>query len=63
MPLIGVKFIVMERDKSNRKEKERLYCEKYREWVVIEIGCKHPKEYCQFRSQCLLHFKSKYKEF
>ncbi|MCS7200295.1 MAG: hypothetical protein RMI63_07225 [Caldimicrobium sp.] len=53
----------MERDKSNRKEKERLYCEKYREWVVIEIGCKHPKEYCQFRSQCLLHFKSKYKEF
>lgn len=59
MPAIGV-------DKMEEKEKEakeeKLYCEKYREWVLVELGCKHPKEYCQFKKQCLLYFKSKFRE-
>lgn len=45
------------------KEEEKIFCEKYKEWVLLEIGCKHSKEYCQFRKQCLLYFKSKFKDF
>lgn len=47
---------------SEKEEKQRLYCEKYREWILIELGCKHPKEYCQYRKQCLLYFKSKFRD-
>ena len=55
----------MKEEKLEKKigEEEKLFCEKYKEWVLVEIGCKHPKEYCQFRKQCLLYFKSKFRDF
>jgi len=53
----------MEKERKEEKEGEKLFCEKYKEWVLAEIGCKHPKEYCQFRKQCLLYFRSKFKDF
>lgn len=34
-----------------------LVCEKYKEKVDSEKAvCRRPKEYCKFRSACLLHF-------
>lgn len=48
---------------TEEEKRNRLYCEKYEEWVLEELGCKHPKEYCQYRRQCFLNFKSKFKEF
>ena len=38
----------------------QLYCEKYRESLVgTRVVCRHPKEYCKFRSACLAHFMGK----
>jgi len=34
-----------------------LFCEKYKEAVVAEKAfCKRPKEYCKFRTACIIHF-------
>ena len=34
-----------------------LYCEKYKEAVPAEKAfCKRPKEYCKFRTACIIHF-------
>ena len=34
-----------------------LFCEKYNETVASEKAfCKRPKEYCKFRTQCIIHF-------
>jgi len=34
-----------------------LYCEKYKEKVNSENArCTHPKEYCKFRTACIIHF-------
>jgi phosphoribosyl-AMP cyclohydrolase len=34
-----------------------LFCEKYNETVSAEEAyCKRPKEYCKFRSACIIHF-------
>jgi phosphoribosyl-AMP cyclohydrolase len=34
-----------------------LFCEKYNETVAAEKAyCKRPKEYCKFRTQCIIHF-------
>lgn len=52
-----------EKKEREEKEEEKPFCEKYKEYVSIKEGCKHPKEYCQFRKQCLLYFKSKFKDF
>ena len=36
-----------------------LVCEKYKETMVAEGAfCRHPKEYCKFRTACLIHFMS-----
>ena len=36
-----------------------LYCEKYKETVAAEGAfCKRPKEYCKFRTACIIHFMS-----
>ena len=33
------------------------FCEKYKEKVAGEnIRCSHPKEYCKFRTACIIHF-------
>jgi phosphoribosyl-AMP cyclohydrolase len=33
------------------------FCEKYKEKVSGErIRCNHPKEYCKFRTACIIHF-------
>ncbi|MFN3504640.1 MAG: hypothetical protein ACK4Y7_00320 [Caldimicrobium sp.] len=53
----------MAEKKEEKDLEEKACCEKYKEWVLIAIGCKHPKEYCQFRTQCLLYFKSKFRDF
>ncbi len=35
-----------------------LFCEKYNETVPAEKAyCRHPKEYCKFRTACIIHFK------
>ena len=34
-----------------------LFCEKYNETVAAEKAfCKRPKEYCKYRTQCIIHF-------
>ena len=34
-----------------------LFCEKYNEKVAAsKARCRHPKEYCKFRSACIIHF-------
>ena len=34
-----------------------LFCEKYNEAVPVEKAfCKRPKEYCKFRTACIIHF-------
>jgi phosphoribosyl-AMP cyclohydrolase len=34
-----------------------LFCEKYKEEVAAaEARCRHPKEYCKFRTACIIHF-------
>lgn len=38
----------------------KLVCEKYKEEMTREEAvCRHPKEYCKFRSSCLIHFMSR----
>jgi hypothetical protein len=32
-----------------------LICEKYKK-KLIKPGCPHPREYCKFRSSCMVHF-------
>ncbi len=51
-----------EQEKKEERE-ERLYCEKYQEWVPVIKGCMHLKDYCQYRKHCLLYIKAKFKEF
>lgn len=32
-------------------------CIKYREWMSSEQAvCRHPGDYCKFRSSCIIHF-------
>ena len=34
-----------------------LFCEKYNESIPAEKAfCNHPKEYCKFRTACIIHF-------
>lgn len=34
-----------------------LFCEKYKKQVPAEGAiCRHPKEYCKFRTACIIHF-------
>ena len=36
-----------------------LFCEKYKETIAAENPfCRHPKEYCKFRTACIIHFMS-----
>jgi hypothetical protein len=38
----------------------KIVCEKYKEEMAQEeAACRHPKEYCKFRSSCLIHFMSR----
>ena len=38
----------------------KLICEKYKEEMnQKEAVCRHPNEYCKFRSSCLIHFVSR----
>ena len=38
----------------------KLLCEKYKEEMSQkEAVCRHPNEYCKFRSSCLIHFISR----
>ena len=40
--------------------KMKLICEKYKEEMTQkEAVCRHPNEYCKFRSSCLIHFMSR----
>jgi len=37
-----------------------LVCEKYKQkMTAAEARCRHPKEYCKFRSSCMIHFFAK----
>lgn len=37
-----------------------LVCEKYKETMQEEEACcRHPKEYCKFRSSCMIQFVSR----
>jgi hypothetical protein len=47
---------------ANLKE-NKLFCEKYKEWVDEGEGCRHKSDYCQFRKQCLIYLKEKFKDF
>jgi hypothetical protein len=47
---------------NNADEENKLYCEKYKQWVKEQEGCKHKKEYCQFRTQCLIFLREKFKD-
>jgi len=47
-------------ENSNPTE-NKLFCEKYKEWVDEGEGCRHKGDYCQFRKHCLIYIK--FKEF
>ena len=32
------------------------YCEKDNRQTDISKGCRHPKDYCQHRQACMIHF-------
>jgi hypothetical protein len=49
--------------KDVNPEENKLFCEKYKEWVDEDEGCRHKSDYCQFRKQCLIHLKEKFKDF
>ena len=37
----------------------KVVCEKYNEEMVIKDAvCRHPKEYCKFRTSCIIHFQT-----
>lgn len=39
-----------------------LVCEKYKgKFVSMKAVCRRPKEYCKFRSACLIHFLAREK--
>lgn len=41
----------------------KVICEKYREKMSAEQAiCRHPVEYCKFRSACLVHFMDREKK-
>ena len=44
----------------SRKRVMELECEKYKEKVdTANPVCNHPKDYCQFRTSCIIHFMEK----
>jgi len=49
--------------KNAKPEENKLFCEKYKEWVDEGEGCRHKSDYCQFRKQCLIYLKEKFKDF
>jgi len=49
--------------KDPNPEENKLFCEKYKEWVDEGEGCRHKSDYCQFRKQCLIYLKEKFKDF
>ena len=37
-----------------------LFCEKYKEKMTAAAArCRHPREYCKFRTACLINFMAK----
>jgi hypothetical protein len=48
--------------KDPNPAENKLFCEKYKEWVDEEEGCRHKSDYCQFRKQCLIYLKEKFKD-
>ncbi len=41
----------------------KLICEKYNEQMESEAAeCRHPGEYCKFRTACIIHFMSDEKD-
>ncbi len=53
----------MKEEEEKEKEEEKLFCEKYKEWQGAEERCKHKKDYCQFRQQCLVYLREKMRDF
>jgi hypothetical protein len=49
--------------KETNPEENKLFCEKYKEWVDEGEGCRHKSDYCQFRKQCHIYMKEKFKDF
>jgi len=37
-------------------KKMEYYCEKDNRQTDISKGCRHPKDYCQHRQACMIHF-------
>ncbi len=35
------------------------YCQKDARETPLDKGCRHPKDYCQFRQACMIHFLEK----
>ncbi len=35
------------------------YCAKDNIEIDMNKGCRHPKDYCQYRSSCMIHFFEK----
>jgi hypothetical protein len=38
------------------------YCAKDNSEIEMKEGCKHPQDYCQHRSSCIIHFMEKEKK-
>ncbi|NDY43067.1 hypothetical protein G3N55_09455 [Dissulfurirhabdus thermomarina] len=32
------------------------FCQKDNREVPLDEGCRHPKDYCQYRQACIVHF-------
>ena len=51
------------KNKNEKGENEKIWCEKFKEYVNIEEGCKHFQGFCPYRDRCLIFLQSKLKDF
>ena len=50
----------MDKIQLDRARDMELVCEKYQQKILDDaVYCHHPKDYCKFRSSCMIHFLSK----
>jgi len=52
------------RDNKNEEKNrnEKVWCEKFKEYIELKRGCKNPQGYCPYRDRCMLFISLKMEE-
>jgi hypothetical protein len=53
---------IKEKRKENKAEDEKLWCEKFKEYVSQKKGCQHLQGYCPYRNRCILFLLQKFED-